>query len=470
MYSKRLNGAAKLLAILLSLMMLVSLAACYGEKTSTEPVSEAPAAESAQASTPEAAPAEEPAKPVTLAMVTWIQETNQQAIDTLNASFTQKYPNIKITVDTAPANDYPTLLQTRIAAENVDIISNISAFDTLPQDFTKGADDPAWLTFIKSGAYLDITGQPFVGNWDPNMIKNAVSYDGKVYGLDMGAVGYNGLFYSKKIFADNNLTEPGTWADFENICKTLKAKGINPITVGAKDSWPLTSVGISGVVGANESDFTAFAKGLWTGTRKFNDEQTMKIWNRLDQLLTWMEPNIMSVAYGDAPGRLIAGKAAMMIDGTWNAGGITALDPSFEFGYFPFPGDTDQKPNQLQGKYDMQFNIYAKTASKDACLQWMDFLSQKENYAPFVSTCGFFPTMPGVTSTSAFVNSMADKNKNFMPSWEKNIVKPKGVGQYGDGQGFNVNLLKSMGGTVGTVKELADMAQKDWDTAIAAIK
>ncbi len=469
MKGKRFSGTAKLLAILLSLAMLVSLAACGGEKTA-DVSGETQAAGDVPAGSTTAVPEADNSKPVSLSMVTWIQETNQKAIDTLNASFTEKYPNIKITVDTAPANDYPTLLQTRVAAGNVDLISNISAFDTLPQDFTKGADDPAWLTFIKSGAYLDITDQPFIANWDPNMIKNAVSYDGKAYGLDMGAVGYNGLFYSKKMFADNGLTEPGTWADFEKICTTLKSKGINPITVGAKDTWPLTSVGISGVVGANETDFNAFAKGLWTGTRKFNDEQTMKIWNRLDQLISWLEPNVMAVAYGDAPGRLIAGKVAMMIAGTWNAGTITALDPSFEFGYFAFPGDTDQKPNQLQGKYDMQFNIYAKTANKDACLQWMDFLSQKDIYAQFVSTCGFFPTMPGVTSTSEFVNSMADKNKNFMPSWEKNIVKPKGVGQYGDGQGFNINLLKSLGGTVGTVKELADLAQKDYDTAIAAIK
>jgi raffinose/stachyose/melibiose transport system substrate-binding protein len=469
MFSKRLNGAAKLLAVLLSVMMLVSLAACGAGKTAEEPAPQATVADNAQPAETEAAQTEE-AKPAKLSMTTWIQETNQKAIDALNAAFTQKNPNVTITVDTAPANDYPTLLQTRIAAGNVDLISNISAFDTLPQDFTKGCDDPAWLTFIKSGAYLDLTGQPFLANWDPNMLKNAVSYDGKVYGLDMGAVGYNGLFYSKKIFADNGLTEPGTWADFEKICKTLKDKGINPITVGAKDTWPLTSVGISGVVGASETDFTAFAKGLWTGTRKFTDDQTMKTWNRLDQVISWLEPNCMSIAYGDCPGRFVAGKAAMMIDGTWNAGTIAGLDPNFEFGYFPFPGDTDQGPNQLQGKYDMQFNIYAKSANTEACLKWMDFLSQKENYAPFVSACGFFPTMPGVESTSAFVNSMADKNKNFMPSWEKNIIPPKGVGQYAAGQGFNINLLKALGGTVGTVKELAEQAQKDWDAALKAVQ
>ena len=118
----------------------------------------------------------------------------------------------------------------------------------------------------------------------------------------------------------------------------------------------------------------------------------------------------------------------------------------------------------------MQFNIYAKTANKDICLKWFDFLSQKENYTPFVSALGFFPTMPGVESTSKFVASLADKNKGFKPSWEKNITPPKGVGQYAAGQCFAIGTLKALGGTVKDVQSLAELAQKDWDAAFKAIK
>lgn len=468
MVRKWFKATSRLLAVLMVLTLVLTMAACGGQKTPGDTTTAATTAKATEATT--AAAPEQNAKPVNLQMITWIQETNQKAIDALNASFAAKYPHVTCTVDTAPANDYPTLLQTRVAAGNVDIISNISAFDTLPQDFTKGCDDPAWLTFIKSGAYLDITDQPFINNWDPNMIKNAVSYGGKVYGLDMGAVGYNGMFYNKTLFDENGFKEPGTWADFVNICKTFQSKGIAPVTLGGADGWPLTAIGVSGLVGANEQDLTAFAKGLWDGSRKWNDEQTMKIWNRAAEFVSFLEKNVTSITYGDAPGRFVAGKAAMLYDGTWNAGTIAALDPNFKFGYFPMPGDVDGKPNQLSGKYDMQFNIFAKSPNKDVCLQWMDFLSQKENYGPFVSALGFFPTMPGVQSSSEFVNSLADKNTGFKPSWEKTIVPPKGVGQYASGQGFPLNQLKALGGSVATVKELADLAQKDWEAAIAAIK
>lgn len=457
---KWVKGTAKLVSTLTVMAMLVTAVGCSGTKTDSS--TDGP---KATGNTSTSA-----GKPVKLKMITWVQETNQKAIDALNASFTKANPNVTFVVDTAAANDYPTLLNTRIAAGDVDIISNLSAFDSLPQDFTKGCDKQAWQTFVEGGNYLDITDQPFVKNWDTNMIKNAVSYQGKVYGLDMGAVGYNGLFYSKKLFKDNGLKEPGTWAEFVNICKTFQGKGIAPITLGGKDAWPLNAIAVSGIVGANVPNMTEYAKGLWTGSRKFNDPESMKIWNRMDEFLSFCEKNVQAVAYGDAPGRLVAGKVAMMYDGTWNAGALTGLDPNFEFGYFPVPGDVDGKPNQLQGKYDMQFNIYAKTANKDLCLKWMTFLSQKENYGPFVSELGFFPTMPGVESSSKFVASLADKNKSFSPSWEKVFVAPKGVGQYAAGQGFVLSSLKSIGGQVDGVKALADLAQNDFETAVKNAK
>lgn len=459
-----LKGTAKIVAVLTVSALLMTSVACGDAKTPADTSTVAAQSSAAVEATPA------PAGPVNIKMITWVQESNQKAIDALNASFTEKYPNVTFTVDTVGANDYPTLQNARIAAGDVDILTTNGPFDLYPADFTKGADKPGWATFVEGGAYLDITNEPFIKNWAPAMIKDAVTYQGKVYGLDMGAVGYNGLFYNKKLFDENGLKEPGTWDEFMAICKTFKDKNIAPITLGMKDGWPLDAIGVSGIVGANEADLLGYAKGLWTGTRKFTDEQSMKTWNRMAQFVSYLEKNVQAVGYGDAPGRLVAGKAAMLYDGTWNAGTFAGLDPNFEFGYFPVPGDTDNKPNQLQGKYDMQFNIAAKSPNKEWALKWFEFLSQKENYTPFVSALGFFPTMPDVTSTSAFIASMADKNKNFGMAWERFITSPKGVGKYAGGQAFILSQLKAVGGTVADVKTLAELAQKDWDAALAAAK
>jgi multiple sugar transport system substrate-binding protein len=59
----------------------------------------------------------------------------------------------------------------------------------------------------------------------------------KTYGIPNG-VSYWPMFYNKKVFAENNLTVPKTWAEFINICDTLKAKGITPLTASVDGAWP----------------------------------------------------------------------------------------------------------------------------------------------------------------------------------------------------------------------------------------
>ncbi|MGI6623257.1 MAG: hypothetical protein ACOX4T_08995 [Acetivibrionales bacterium] len=145
----------KLLAILTILALMLGMAACGAEPASS------PSPSASQPGTSSHAPSAEPsADPVTLKLITWVQQTNETAIANLNAAFSAKYPNVDFVVDTVGANDYPTLLNTRISAGDVDLITNLSAFDTYPQDFTRGVEKPAWETFILAGAYLDITDQP----------------------------------------------------------------------------------------------------------------------------------------------------------------------------------------------------------------------------------------------------------------------------------------------------------------------
>ncbi|MCX7708502.1 MAG: extracellular solute-binding protein [Clostridia bacterium] len=448
----------------LTIVALLSTAVACGAQKQAEPAATEPAKTEAAKETDKKADG----KPVTIKIITWAQQSNIDPLNALNAKFSEKNPNVKFVIDSVNANDYPTLQQTRISAGDVDIVTGF-AFDQVPQDYMKGVDKRAWQQFVESGAYLDITDQPFLKNWDPAMIKDAASYKGKVYGINVGKVGFNGVFYNKKIFADNGLSEPKTWEELMNICKTLKAKNITPFTGAAKDSWPINMMAHA-FIAANEPDMPAYSKGLWTGERKFTDEGSMKIWNRVEEWSTYFEKGVAGIDYSSVVGRFVAKKAAMMPDGTWDSGTIDAAKPDFEYGYFCIPGDTaGAEPIQLAGKYDLQFQIYSKTANKDICLKWMEFLSQKENYTPFISALSMFPTMPDVQVSNKFINSIADKNKNFRLAFERITLEPKGVGQYAAGV-FPLTQLKAFGGTIATAKELAELQQKDWDAAVKAAK
>jgi ABC-type glycerol-3-phosphate transport system substrate-binding protein len=92
----------------------------------------------------------------------------------------------------------------------------------------------------KNGIFADITDV-----WTAAIKAGDVSADlqkqfqvgGKTYGIPNG-VSFWPMFYNKKVFAANNLTVPKTWAEFINICDTLKAKGITPLTASVDGAWP----------------------------------------------------------------------------------------------------------------------------------------------------------------------------------------------------------------------------------------
>lgn len=405
-------------------------------------------------------------KNVTLKLITWTNETSIAAIKTLNEDFKAKYPNITVEVSDVSNDQYSQLQQTRISAGDVDIFSS-GAFSSAPETWAKGMNNPSWVTLVESGTYLDITDQSFVKNWNQNAIKDACTYQGKVYGINMGRIGYNGLFYNKSYFEQNGFKVPETWDEFMKLCKDIQTKGMAPMTIGGKDVWPIDNLLVDSVVGSAKSDILEFNKGLWEGRYKFNNDDSLKILNKLNECAQYFEKGFMGTDCNTALGRFVAGKAAMFLSGTWDAANISAADSNLKFGYFCIPGDEkNSDPAQLQGKYDLQFEICSNTKNKDACLKWFDFLSQKENYTKFVNKIGFIPTMDGITVDNEFVNSLANINKDFKLGYETVFLNPKGIGKYA---GFRPSQLKVYGGTVATAQELTNLSQKDWDAAISAI-
>jgi hypothetical protein len=132
------------------------------------------------------------------------------------------------------------------------------------------------------------------------------------------------------------------------------------------------------------------------------------------------------------------------------------------------PGNTPGL--QFQGKSDLSFHINARSSYKDSALKWLEFLSDKAVYTEFINIIGFIPTMEGVTITNTFLNEeILPKVTNMMPLWELNYRAPSGVGQYAGYSAYQ--YLKSAGGPVGTVEELAKLSQKDFeDGKNAALK
>lgn len=63
--------------------------------------------------------------PQTLKLITWVNPPAVKALQTIDAEFEKKYPNIKVSLQTAAnlTGPYQTLLQTTVDAHSADIVS-----------------------------------------------------------------------------------------------------------------------------------------------------------------------------------------------------------------------------------------------------------------------------------------------------------------------------------------------------------
>jgi raffinose/stachyose/melibiose transport system substrate-binding protein len=435
-------------------MLALLLAAC-GSSTPAAPA--APTGQDSGA----AAPAGEP---VTLRVLVHQNPPMVEFMENFNREFQAKYPNITVDMAVVNASELSTVTQTRLTANDIDVI-DIFGFSNQAASYMKNVTPPNWQTLIDAGLLLDLTDQPFVQNYDEATIRDAGTYNGKVYQVNLGRVSYSGVYYNKDLFNEFGVAVPTTWSELVAACETFAQNNIPCMTAGGKDGWPIF-VGAYGLIGAMYPDQAALVEGLWTGSIKWNDAKALEMWDRMRVYAQdMMEPGASGIAGDAAPGRFASGAVAMFPGGTWYASAIEAAEPEFEWGYIPFPGSDNAEENKfLFGKYDQGWAIAAKTPNKEASLLYLSEFSEPANYQAFANAVGFIPTQPGATLDTAIGAEVAPYLENFRVGYEQYWVAPKGAGEY-------ANPFASYFTPFGTFTDslsLADKVQSDLQSGLDA--
>lgn len=447
----------RILALCLVMTMALGVVACTASESST---SKTETDISSKTETDTVKDAE-----ITLKIVTWTNAGSIEALNKFNDKFTAKYPNVKVELSHVDTNQYPTLYRTRLQAGDVDIVSQIGTESpfVLQQVDWAPSEKPEWQSSCEVGVFADLTNEPWVNNYTTGA--KAGTYQDKVYAIATGANVVNGVFYNKDIFTDLNLEVPNTWEEFVSVCEALKENDIAPMTVGMADGWPYQMIMADMIVGTVENDYDKFAKQLWTGDRKFTDEQSMEVYRRIDFMNKNFEDGYQGLDYTSAIGRFVAGKVAMLPDGSWSA--VSMGDADFDFGYFPMPS-TNGSDTGFEGKFDLYLSVVEASPNKKAALDWMAMFSEEENYTEFANITGFVPTMD-VSVNNEFTNELIPQVKDLKLVYEYFYRAPAGVGEYASSYGFNGQNLDSAGGSIVTIDELAKLTQKDFEDAVSAV-
>ncbi len=211
----------KRVSFVLSFLMILALllTACAGVAPSAPAASsgEAPAADAGSSGSKEG---------ITLTYMAsqgWIQDAELEL-----AKKFEEQTGIHVDYQIIPADQYFNVLKTKLnSGEATDIFGGQSGKTDLQVQYD-----------VEKNA-VDLTGEEWTQRHDPLSL-DQVSLNGKVYGAEIWdtiASNYFVVNYNKKIFEEQGLSVPKTYAEFKDICLKLKDAGINPIYEPISDGW-----------------------------------------------------------------------------------------------------------------------------------------------------------------------------------------------------------------------------------------
>ena len=131
-----------------------------------------------------------------------------------------------------------------------------------------------------------------------------------------------GLFYRKSAFQEWGVQVPTTWDQFIQVCKTIKSKGVSPLTMGT-GSTPWVASGWFDYLDIRING-AQFHRDLLAGKHPFDGPEVKAVMEHYKQLIEFIDPKGRSYSWQDAVTPLASKKAGMYLVGAF----ITSAVPS----------------------------------------------------------------------------------------------------------------------------------------------
>ncbi|MEU1371457.1 extracellular solute-binding protein [Streptomyces sp. NPDC005803] len=232
--------------------------------------------------------------------------------------------------------------------------------DALPVQFAAGSAPALTNRLNKSGKIADLEKElkdrGVLDQIEPAAVSTVKAlYDGKLAVLPFE---YNieGIFYNKKLFTANGLSQPATWDDLVAASAKLQSKGIQPFSASGQQGWPLTRL-LSGYL--YRSLGPDALKKVADGTAELTDPEYVKAAEEVAALgkKGYFGKGLGSIDYDTAMNQFLNGKAAMFYMGSWALTNISDAEQNKvgaeNVGFMPFPavtggkGKIDQYPSNV---------------------------------------------------------------------------------------------------------------------------
>lgn len=204
-------------------------------------------------------------------------------------------------------------------------------------------------------------------------------YDGSVYALP-GISWFEGIFYNKRLFEENNIELPKTFDEYIAVCKKFQDLGITPLAAGLKSWEPMLKNSMAFVA----AEYLSTGEGKNFGSDYREGKVTMDgTWN--PYLEKWSEmisegiytTDMTGVDHDQALEQFAMEDAAMFCSGPWDLDAIMAKNPDLQIDMMPFYG-LNESAGWLIGGPGCGFAVNENSANKDAAMKVVAAISTVE--------------------------------------------------------------------------------------------
>lgn len=276
----------------------------------------------------------------------------------------EKLPNVEIEFEFVSADNFDNVLNSQLqAGEGPDIIEVGGQTKLL----------------ANAGYLLDLSDQDFISKYTASGLQ-AYTVDGKVYAEPLQSW-FEGIFYNKRIFEENNIKVPKTWDEFIQIHKTLEEKGIKAQTMGAQSYEPMMKQSIALVNNMFYSDENnmSFDETFNQGEGRLEEAwlPAVEEWYKIIEA-GCLSPEMLGLSYEQALDEFATEKAAMWECGPWAVETIKEKNPDIEIGMFPIPGPDADEAGWLVGGPGSAWAVNAKSENLEAVFEVLELTSSEE--------------------------------------------------------------------------------------------
>ena len=250
--------------------------------------------------------------------------------------------------------------------------------------------------FIDKGLIMDISDVWESEGWNedfPAGFKAMSSVDGKQYFLPSSWYWW-AVYYRTDIFEEYGLEPPETWEEFLEVCETLKANGVTPITIGTKYRWTAAAWFDYLNMRVNGPEFHI---NLMLGKESYDDPRVLKVftdyWAPLIENGFFIE-DPAAYAWAEAIPFMLDGEAAMYLMGDFLRDSYPDEDEA-NLDFFRFPIIDPDMPIGEDAPTDGSFMAADAQHAEDA-KAFLGFLGSVENQQAWADDLGRLPTNTGV--------------------------------------------------------------------------